>query len=84
MVSGYNCICLLDYTGEFQHVMTWSVGTTVSVFLTTLVVSTCNDMVSGYNCICLLGYTGEFQHVMTWSVGTTVPVFLTTLVSFNM
>ena len=37
MVSGYNCICLLDYTGEFQHVMTWSVGTTVSVFLTTLV-----------------------------------------------
>ena len=37
MVTGYNCICLLDYTGEFQHVMTWSVGTTVSVFLTTLV-----------------------------------------------
>ena len=64
MVSGYNCTCLLHYTGEFQHEMTWSLGTTVSVFLTTLVSFTCNDMSVGND-------TGEFQHVgttvMTWS-----------------
>ena len=37
MVNWYRCTCRPGYTGEFQRVMTWSVGIIVPVFLATLV-----------------------------------------------